>query len=90
MSFNTTLMTADAFAITPATNAPAATNFTAMGFYVGGTSGQAKDVNVVTSRGHTVLFKAVPVGTTIPVIICNVRTTNTTVTGLKLVGFGPQ
>lgn len=88
MAFNTTLLTADAFAIVPSTNA--ATRVTAMGFYVGGTSGQAKDINVVTSRGKTVLFKAVPVGTSIPLIICAVRTTNTTLTGLQLVGYGPQ
>jgi hypothetical protein len=89
MAFNTTILTADAFIITPSTNA-AVRNITAMGFYVGGTSGQAKDINVVTSRGKTVLFKAVPVGTSIPLIICAVRTTNTTLTGLQLVGYGPQ
>ena len=88
MAINATRIAADAFAIVPSTNA--ATKVTAFGFYVGGTSGQAKDINAVTSRGKTVLFKAVPVGTTINLIICAVRTTNTTLTGLQLIGYGPQ
>lgn len=82
MAFNASLVTADCFAITPSTNA--ATKLTAFGFYVGATG----DVNVVTGRGNTVLFKAVPTGTIIPQIISGVRATNTTAT--QIVGFGPQ
>lgn len=82
MAFNSTLVTAQCFAITPSTNA--ATRFTAFGFYVGATG----NVNVVDGRGSTVLFTGVRTGTIIPQFIVSVRATSTTATGL--VGFGPQ
>ena len=65
-----------------ATNA--AVTFTAYGFYVGTTG----NVNVVTSRGNTVLFTGVPAGTIIPLCISSVRATNTTAS--TIVGFGSQ
>jgi hypothetical protein len=79
MAFNASFVTADAKAITPGTTA-----LTLFGFYVGGTG----DVNVITSRGTTVLFKAVPAGVSIPLCISQVRSTNTTAT--SIVGYGPQ
>lgn len=83
MAFNSTLVTARCFAITPSTNA--AVKFSAIGgFYVGG----AGDVNVIDYGGTTTLFKAVPVGTTINQAIICVIATNTTAT--HLVGFGPE
>lgn len=81
MAFNATTVTADAFVITPSTNAK--TVFTAFGF-VAGTNGK---VNVVTSRGSSVVIP-VQAGVPIPLAISSVRTTNTTVT--VIAGFGPQ
>ena len=82
MAFNASLVTADAFAITKSTNA--AVTFTAFGFYVGTTG----NVNVVTSRGTTVLFQAVPAGQIIPLCISSVRATSTTAS--NIIGFGSQ
>lgn len=79
--------TADFFSITPSTNA--ATKINAYAIYVGGTNGQAKDVNAVSGRGTTVLFKGVPVGTTLYASFSAVRATNTTANAV-LVGFGPS
>lgn len=83
MAVNATFFAAQAFAIVPSTNA--VTKFTSYGFYVG-TGG---DVNVVDSRGNTVLFKTVGTGREIRgVIISSVRATNTTAT--HIVGYGPE
>jgi hypothetical protein len=81
------VQTADFFSITPSTNGN--TKFTAYAIYVGGTNGQGKDVNAMSSRGSAVLFKGVPVGTTLYAQFSAVRTTNTTANAV-LVGFGPQ
>lgn len=85
MAFNATQVTNDCFLITPSTNA--ATKFYAYSFFVGGTNGQTKNINVVTGTGKSVLFTGVPTGTTVRQIITGVRTTNTTAT--SIVGFGP-
>lgn len=44
--------------------------------YIGG----AGDLNVITAAGQTVLFKAVPVGTFIPINVIKVLSTSTTAT----------
>lgn len=50
--------------------------FTVRGIYVGGTG----DVVVVTERGNTVTFSAVPVGVILPVRAIRVNSTSTTAT----------
>lgn len=52
-----------------------------IGLYIGG----AGDVNVVTEKGTTVLFEAVPAGTQISLGITKVLSTSTTAS--KIVGF---
>lgn len=86
MSFNASRVTADAFIVTPSTNG--ATKFTAFGFTVIGTAGQAKNVQVITSRGTKIPFTGLPVGTTIALAISACTTTNTTAT--TIVAYGPQ
>jgi hypothetical protein len=78
--------TADFFQVAPSTNGK--TVITAFALFVGGTGGQSKNVNAISGRGTTVIFKGVPVGTTLYASFSGVRTTNTTAT--NLVGFGPQ
>lgn len=48
------------------------------GLYVGGTG----DVSVVTSKGTTVTFPAVPAGTILPIMVSKVRSTSTTATNI--------
>lgn len=78
MSFNASLVTADAFQVTPSDT----TAISAYGFYVGVTG----DVTVITSRGTTVLFKAVPAGVSIPLAISKVKSTGTTAS--QIVAYG--
>lgn len=81
MAYNATQVTVNAFAITKSD----ANTISAFGFYVGGTG----DVAVMPFGGTTeVTFKAVPVGTIIPLAISKVMETNTTAT--LIVGFGPN
>lgn len=65
----------DAFAITP--GASFGPKY-AVSLYVGG----AGDVEVVTAKGTTVVFTAVPVGQYIPVVCKSVESTNTTATNI--------
>lgn len=65
----------DAVAVTPH-DSNAQTNLPCEALYVGG----AGDVEVITKSGTTTLFKAVPVGTLIPIGVSRVRATNTTAT----------
>lgn len=48
------------------------------GLYIGGTG----DVTVVTEGGTTATFKAVPVGTVLPIRAQSVNSTNTTATNI--------
>lgn len=66
----------DAFDITPSNS----TNFNIMAraIYVG-TGG---DISLVTSRGNTVVFTAVPQGTVLPVVALRVNSTGTTASNL--------
>lgn len=78
MSFQNALVPSDAVAVTPGNNA----QIGLVGLYVGGTG----DVTLVTSAGSQVLFSAVPAGTTIQLLIAQVKATGTTatlLTGLK-------
>lgn len=50
--------------------------------YVGG----AGDVVVRTMHGHTVTFKSVPAGTTLPIAVDAVVRTNTTATNILALG----
>lgn len=65
-----------AFAVVPSdtVDLPFVTRF----IYVGG----AGDVSLITLGGETVVFKAVPVGTTLKVQATRVTSTNTTATNL--------
>lgn len=71
-----------AFTVVPADGADQAVLFVPKGLYVGG----AGDVKVTTALGDTVVFKAVPVGTFIPVKVNRVWATGTTATFIVLVG----
>lgn len=66
----------DGFAVTPSDS----TVFTGQvkGLYIG-TGG---DVNVVTLAGTTILFKAVPTGTFMPVMVQQVLATSTTASNI--------
>lgn len=58
---------------------------TADNIFAGLYIGAAGDVTVVTAAGNTVLFKAVPVGTIIPINVIKVKSTgtaSTSITGL--------
>lgn len=79
MAFKASRVTADGVAVTPSN----VTLLSLFGFYVGGTG----DVNMVTSRGTTLLFKAVPAGTTIRIGVSQILSTSTTAT--NIVGLGP-
>ena len=65
----------DAVAVTPH-DSNAQTLMPCDGLYVGG----GGDVNVITRGGTTVLFKAVPVGTFIPIGVERVKATSTDAT----------
>lgn len=65
---------ADAFSITKSDSADLPDS--CIGIYVGGTG----DVNVLTHGGRQVLFKAVPVGVTLPIKARRVMSTSTTAT----------
>ena len=65
----------DAVAVTPH-DSNAQTLMPCDGLYIGG----AGDVSVITRGGTTVLFKAVPVGTVIPIGVSRVRATDTDAT----------
>lgn len=67
---------ADAAAVTPSDTTDLATSSRFL--YVGG----AGDVIVTTTGGETVTFKAVPVGTVLPVRASRVLATGTTATNL--------
>jgi hypothetical protein len=75
----------DAVAVTPH-DSNDQTNLPCDGLYVGG----AGDVNVITREGTTVLFKAVPVGTTIPIGVKRVKGTNTDATHIVALTVGPS
>ena len=79
MAFRATTITADGVAITPSNS----TALSLFGFYVGSTG----DVNVVTLKGTTVLFKAVPAGTSIRVGVSKILSTSTTAS--NIIGYGP-
>lgn len=67
----------DAFAVTPSDTV----NFTQgiiRGLYIGG----AGDVTLIPDSGTAVLFKAVPVGTILPVLCTRVNATATTATNI--------
>ena len=74
--YNPTTVAKDAFTITKSdtTELPD----TLVGIYVGGTG----DVNILTHRGVQVLFKAVPVGTFLPIKVRRVMATSTTATNM--------
>lgn len=79
MAFNATLVTSGAFTITPSDTTP----ISAYGVYVGGTG----DLTVTPMNGAAdVVFKAVPVGTIIPLAIAKVKAATT---ATLLIGFGP-
>lgn len=81
MAYNATQVTVNAFAITKSDT----TVISAFGFYVGGTG----DVAVMPFGGSTaVTFKAIPVGTIIPLAISKVLETGTSAS--LIVGFGPN
>lgn len=78
MSFQNTYSPSDAATVIPGNT----TQVGLVGLYVGG----AGDVTLVTSAGNQVLFSAVPAGTTIQLLIAQVKasgTTATLLTGLK-------
>jgi hypothetical protein len=79
MSYNATLNTADAFAVTPSDS----TAICCHGFYVGGTG----NVKVTTAKGTAVTFTAVPVGAIIRLSCSLIWATGTTAT--NIVAFGP-
>lgn len=79
MAYNASQITLDAKAVTPSDS----TVVSFFGFYVGITG----DVAVVTAKGTTVTFTAVPAGQIIPVAVSKINLTNTTAT--DIVGFGP-
>lgn len=61
-----------AFSVTPSDTA----GNQCRAIYVGG----AGDVTVITLGGNTVTFKAVPVGTILPIEVSTIKATNTTAT----------
>lgn len=79
MTFNATLVTSDAFAVTKSDS----TVITAFGLYVGTTG----DVAVTTAKGNNVTFVGVPAGTIIPIAVSKVLSTGTGAS--NIVGFGP-
>ena len=79
MAFNATRVTADGVAITKSDS----TNLSLFGFYVGG----AGDVTIKTLLGTSLLFTAVPAGTTIRIGVSKIMSTGTTAT--SIVGLGP-
>lgn len=71
----------DAFALTPSdTNNFVAQSLppTMRALYVGVTG----DLTVVTFGGNTITFKAVPVGMLIPLVVTQIKATNTTATNI--------
>lgn len=79
MAFNASTVTADAFNVTLSDT----TVVTAFGFYVGTTG----NLQVVTQKGTTVLFTALPAGVIVPLAVSKFQTTNTTAS--NIVAFGP-